>query len=413
MKPWICWLIGGVGFYGDGSPHGELSALASTLSHRSFGREMTHSQPNHLIWFRGSFACIDAHADDDEQANASMSSMILWYQVAWRSGVKGVLNSNRVNLPTVMVLSVLIIVSALLCNDGSSTVSAYSFPPREVPKRNDYSVNRRTALSQIALVSSTPCLLQPANAAVNILEARLQENSIDPPPYGMEATDTDIFYPSYFLGSFQAVSKTLDIQAPCGFQLFTGGKAGFDSAVQKEVIEGDVLQYKARFITQSRGDDAGSSYIAADREFNAIQIAKAAMGSYSVVDVPMATPNRFSCVLGPPDGSNLICVDIIAIARKQEPLSDNKFACSEVVRQIVSPAMRNNPNAAPVSPLSVKEIETISVYSKLGDDKIQCRQRTATYLVPSQTDPIAFKKWQLSQGRAVDVRCYDVIYTRV
>ncbi|KAL7444171.1 hypothetical protein ACHAXM_009298 [Skeletonema potamos] len=311
-----------------------------------------------------------------------------------------------------MIFSVLI-VSALLCHDGCSTVSAYSFPPRDVPKRNEYSVNRRAALSQIALVSSTPCLLLPAYAAENILEARLQENSIDPPPYGMEATDTDIFYPSYFLGSWAAVSKTLDIQAPCGFQLFTGGKAGFDSAVKKEVIEGDVLRYKARFITQSRGDDASTSYIAADREFNAIQIAKAAMGGYSVVDVPIATPNRFSCVLGPQsDGSNLICVDIIAIARKSETLSDNKFACSEVVRQIISPATRSNPNNAPVSPLSVKEIETISVYSKTDDDKIQCRQRTATYLVPSQTDPIAFKKWQLSQGKSVDIRCYDVIYTR-
>lgn len=303
-----------------------------------------------------------------------------------------------------MILSALI-VSALLSNDGS--VSAYSFPP---PKRND-SVNRRAALVQIALLSSTPCLL-PANAAGNILEARLQENSIDRPPYGMEATDTDIFYPSYFLGKWRAASKTLDIQAPCGFQLFAGGQAGFDSVTQKEVIEGDVLQYEARFITQSRGDDASTSYIAADREFNAVSIAKAAMGSYSVLDVPIATPNRFSCVLGPPDGSNLVSVDIIAISRKQETLSDGNFACSEVVRQIVSPAKKNDPNSAPIPPLSVKEIETISVYTKLDDNKIQCRQRTATYLVPSQTDPIAFKKWQLSQGKSVDVRCYDVIYSR-
>lgn len=310
------------------------------------------------------------------------------------------------------ILSALLL-SAILCNYDSATVSAYSFPS---PRQDNGSVNRRAALAKLALVTSTPTCLLPAknsNAVDNILEARLQENSIAPPTYGMESSDTDIFYPQYFLGSWKATSSTIDIQAPCGFQLFAGGKAAFDSAIQKEVIEKDVLQYKARFITQSRADDVSSSYIAADREFNAKEIAKAAMGGYSVLDVPIATPNRFSCVLGPPDGSNLICVDIITIARKSEPLSDNKFACSEVVRQIVSPARRNNPNAPPSPPLSVKEIETISVYTKLDNDKIQCRQRTATYLVPSQTDPIAFKKWQLSEGKSVDLRCYDVIYSRV
>ena len=305
-----------------------------------------------------------------------------------------------------------VLIPALL---SMKDADAYTFPSRESLSKgrtDDSSVNRRTALAQLALLSSTPKLL-PANAAENILEARLKENSIAPPTYGMEGSDTDIFYPTYFLGSWKAVSSTIDIQAPCGFQLFTGGKAAFDSVTQKEIQEGDTLQYKARFITQSVGDDINNSYTAADREFNAKEIAKAAMGGYSVLDVPVATPNRFSCVLGPPDGSNLICVDIITIGRKSEPLLEkNKFACSEVVRQIVSPARRNNPNAAPTPPLSVKEIETISVYTKISDDQIQCRQRTATYLVPSQTDPIAFKKWQLSEGKSVDVRCYDVVYSR-
>ncbi len=309
-----------------------------------------------------------------------------------------------------MLLTILL--CALLCSDEISSVSAYSAAPRKVHMRTDevHLSCRRTALAQLALVSSTP-LAAYAVESSSVLETRLQENSIAPPPYGMESAETDIFYPQYFKGSWKAISKTKDIQAPCGLQLFTGGKAGFDSATQKEVIEGDTLQYRARFIEQGRNDDASSSYIAADREFNAKEIAKAAMGDYSVVDVPIATPNRFSCVLA--GSANLICVDIITIARKTEPLSADKFACSEVVRQIVSPAQRNNPNAPPVPPLSVKEIETISVYTKLSDDKIQCRQRTATYLVPSQSDPMAFKKWQLSQGNSVDVRCYDVLYSRI
>ena len=48
-----------------------------------------------------------------------------------------------------------------------------------------------------------------------LLEARSAENSLTTPPYGMEAQD--IFYPSYFQGSWKALSKTKEIIAPCGF----------------------------------------------------------------------------------------------------------------------------------------------------------------------------------------------------
>jgi hypothetical protein len=89
-----------------------------------------------------------------------------------------------------------------------------------------------------------------------------------------------------------------------------------------------------------------------------------------------------------------------------------------VVRQIVSPANKSNPNAPPTPPLSVKEIETISVYTVNDSDhstikEIKCKQRTAMFLVPSQTDPIAFKKWQMSRGQPVDVRYYDVTYSKI
>ena len=243
----------------------------------------------------------------------------------------------------------------------------------------------------------------------SILEERSVENALTVPSYGMEASD--IFYPSYFGGSWNALSKTVDISAPCGFQLFTGGETGFNNAVQNEIKDGNDLKYRARFIPQT-GDGGEGTYIA-DREYNAKEIAKSAMGDYSVIDTPMATPNRYSCLLAPPGGTNnLICVDILAIARKAETVSPEKFVCSEFVRQIVSPAQKNNPNAQPVPPLSVKEIETISIYNVIGKDTIQCKQRTATFLVPSQTDRIAFQKWQMSNGKPVDVRYYDVTYTR-
>jgi len=179
--------------------------------------------------------------------------------------------------------------------------------------------------------------------------------------------------------------------------------------VQSEIKDHNDLVYKARFIN---GQDEN---VIADREYNAKEIAKAAMGDYSVIDTPIATPNRYSCLLAPPSNSgtdNLISVDILAIKRKAEAItSPDKFVCSEYVRQVVTPSQKGNPNAQ-IPPLSVKEIETISIYNVVNKDKIECRQRTATFLVPSQTDQIAFQKWSISKGRPVDIRYYDVSYTR-
>ena len=278
--------------------------------------------------------------------------------------------------------------------------------------------NRRAAMAHIAAFTGILSTPNPASSVFDTslsqisLEERSVENSLSAPPYGMESKD--IFYPSSFLGNWKVLSRTVDISAPCGYELFTGGKAGFDSAFKAQVTGGDILEYKARFVSRSEGDDTGEIYIAADREYNAREIAKAAMGSYSVIDTPVATPNRYSCLLAPPDGSsNLISVDLLAIGRKSEPISLDKFVCAEFVRQIVSPVQRSNPNAAPVSPFSVKEIETISVYNIKNENRFECRQRTATYLVPSQTDPVALKKWQLSKGQPVDVRYYDVTYNKI
>lgn len=105
------------------------------------------------------------------------------------------------------------------------------------------------------------------------------------------------------------------------------------------MVKGESLSYRARFVasggnvggagigvgvrgvegavpsssssSSSTNDNSSNygSYIAADREFNAKEIAKAAMGSYSVVDVSVATPNRFSCLLAPPSGTG----DLISV----------------------------------------------------------------------------------------------------
>lgn len=166
--------------------------------------------------------------------------------------------------------------------------------------------DRRAMISSIAMatafITNVHLSAYAQDTEQSTLEKRILANSLSPPSYGMEATD--IFYPPYFQGSWKAVSKTTNLYAPCGFELFPGGESGYDNTVQKEIKGDDVLEYRARFV--GSGDDL----TIADREYNAKEIAKAAMGSFSVVDVSEATPNRFSCLLAPPEGSggSLICV---------------------------------------------------------------------------------------------------------
>jgi len=43
---------------------------------------------------------------------------------------------------------------------------------------------------------------------------------------------------------------------------------------------------------------------------------------------------------------------------------------------------------------------------------IQCRQRSATYLLPSKEDPVMLRMWLATQGKPVDVRYYDMVFTK-
>ena len=163
----------------------------------------------------------------------------------------------------------------------------------------------------------------------------------------------------------------------------------------------------------SGGGSGSTVFVVADWEYNTREIPRVAMGVWSVIDTMVATPNRYLCLLVPPCGNDGSGAGGDLISGK------GKFVCTEYVRQIVSKPRSNNGRdnlnlmVLTVSPLSVKEIKTISMYDVDNEDQITCQQSTVMYLVPSQTNPIAFKRWQLSRGRAVDVRHYDVTYTQV
>eukprot|EP00534_Pseudo-nitzschia_fraudulenta_P006545 CAMPEP_0201187074 /NCGR_PEP_ID=MMETSP0851-20130426/132781_1 /ASSEMBLY_ACC=CAM_ASM_000631 /TAXON_ID=183588 /ORGANISM="Pseudo-nitzschia fraudulenta, Strain WWA7" /LENGTH=328 /DNA_ID=CAMNT_0047472495 /DNA_START=37 /DNA_END=1023 /DNA_ORIENTATION=- len=243
---------------------------------------------------------------------------------------------------------------------------------------------------------------ESSNLPAGLLESRLSSNVLEPPPFGMESTD--IFYPSWFAGNWKISSETKDVQAPCGVGLF-GGNATFNNA--REDI-GNVLKYDCRFLPTDFGG------VIADREFNVKSIAKVSMGENSVVDVSVATPNKFSCLLAPKGAPSLLSVDLIVLNRRQErDESVNKFYCSEVVREIAKPVDETQQQRQQRRPSVLKEIETTSVYTfDPKRDEVRCTQRSAAFLLPSDQSEMAMRMWQLSRGRAIDVRFYDVVYTR-
>jgi hypothetical protein len=268
-----------------------------------------------------------------------------------------------------------------LASDSSTTTPSTSSPPR----LSDLIASQQQASSSE---------LEPG-----LLQGRVEENVLSPPPYGMEGTD--IFYPSWLSGTWNVSSTTTTIQAPCGVVLF-GGNATYQAA-QKEV--GSVLRYQSRFVPTT------GTTCTADREYNVKAISKAVFGVNSVIDISEATPNKFSVLLSPTNAPSLIKVDLITNNRRQEAISETEFHCSEVVRQIVSSVVGTG-TAASARPALLKEVETTSLYAKVSDTKVTCRQRSATFLVPSQQDPIQFQMYQATRGRPVDVRFYDVVYTK-
>jgi len=276
-------------------------------------------------------------------------------------------------------------------------------------------------------------LIDPINTKLEngLLTSRLTENVLSPPPYGMESND--IIYPSYFTGVWDVTSTTKSIQAPCGIALF-GGNSTYLKA--KEEINTS-LEYRARFVKTGGNDENAASRLAgnsiADREFNVREIVKQAMGAQSVVDVSLATPNKFSCLLNPNGAGTMFTVDMIALARRYEQNANvdagstqtqpQEFVASEVVRQIVYNTNNNGAKPQQRGATLLKEIESISLYTpvyssntKEGEkeivNEIRCKQRSATYLLPSQDDPMMYKIWQATQGRPIDVRFYDLVYTQ-
>ena len=268
------------------------------------------------------------------------------------------------------------------------------------------------------------------NLPTGLLESRVLENVYSYPPYGMESID--IFYPTWFYGTWNVASTTTSVEAPLGRSVF-GSNATYQTALSEI---GTTLRYESRFIdvggsgSGSSSDSSGEnsmipSAIIADRGYNVQSIATAALGRNSVVDIPFVSANKLTAILAPIGAPNPLRVDLFTVNRRQEYIDDTHFHCSEVVREIISSIGTKDGNAnsrtgstASSPPTILKEVETTTLYTLNIDPKnpnhvtIRGRQRSAKFLVPTQNDATSFRLYEMTRGKPVDVRFYDVVYTK-
>ena len=146
--------------------------------------------------------------------------------------------------------------------------------------------------------------------------------------------------------------------------------------------------------------------VVADRVFNIVAITEAAMGQFSVANTEQedGDANRLVFYLQPANAKGgLFRAELKVIARSASSPSPSSFHVLETVRQTVTSV--SNVRMQPL----VKDVETISLYEQITDTELRAQQRTRMFLVPS--DPYQKVRWEQSQGKAVDVRKYDVFYT--
>lgn len=279
-----------------------------------------------------------------------------------------------------------------------------------------------TAMNNNFILAQPP---DSVNFPTGLLESRVLENVYSYPQYGMESID--IFYPTWFYGTWNVASTTTSIEAPLGRSVF-GSNATYQSALAEI---GTTLHYESRFIdvgaSRRPGDDGTTTTttttIIADRGYNVQSIATAALGRNSVVDIPFVSANKLTAILSPIGAPNPLRVDLFTVNRRQEYVDDTHFHCSEVVREIVSSVGNKDGNANSRSSASsmstiLKEVETTTLYTLNIDPKdpnkvtIRGRQRSAKFLVPTQNDATSFRLYEMTRGKPVDVRFYDVVYTK-
>ena len=242
------------------------------------------------------------------------------------------------------------------------------------------------------------------------------------PEYIIESPD--VLYPNWHLGAWRATSTLKSVFAPAGVEVFAPGRNGTEAL--RRAREETPLTYDVRWRRERSGDG-----IVVDREYNVASISRASMGASAVQNVAEDGPDHLTLVLRPAGApaSSLFQADLRVTARRTDPYPltgrPDFFACAEVTRQTVTTIAGEKAAPSPTRGPLTKEIETICTYEldPANPSIMRGLQRTATFLVPDAAytgDPslaeiAASRLTRAQNGRlvAVDVRVYDLVYTRI
>lgn len=308
---------------------------------------------------------------------------------------------------------------------SASTIAALQ--PLRAAYADDIATASTTASATASTVSTTLSGILEATAELPPTTARVPLSLALRPEYGLESYD--VTYPEWTLGKWTARSTLRSVFAPAGEELFTPGRNGTD-ALRRARLDTDPLVYDVRWKRPSSGPVA--EMVVVDRDFNVASISRASMGKEAVQSVQEDGPDHLTMVLKPAGApkSSLFNADLRVVARRTDPYPlaarPTLFACAETTRQTVTTVAGEKAVAEtkPRAPL-VKEINTICTYELDPNDPTVMRgfQRTATFLVPdaaytgdpSLAEQAAARLARAPNGKlvALDVRVYDLVYTRV
>ena len=172
----------------------------------------------------------------------------------------------------------------------------------------------------------------------------------------------DIYYPDFFLGSWNCESLFSSFATPLGESILGA------STVNQTLSElQTILKYKAKF---SKSHQSQSKVIS-DRLYNVEQIAIASMGENCVLGDTQPGDNlsladNLHLVLKPPNAplGTLFEVNLKTTGRDFDEFGSSSFEAIETTEQIIDIQSEFQ------SQKLCKEIETITVYSKVDENKI-------------------------------------------
>ena len=218
---------------------------------------------------------------------------------------------------------------------------------------------------------ATAALPSDNAGALTTLRRRVGQKTLAQGSYGLDAPD--VYYPDFFEGTWRVTSKAVEVSAPCGAPLF-GGNASLAAA--RAELEAAPVVYEARWIRDGRGR------LIADRPYNIASIAAATMGGADALQqLPSSDafdPNGLIFKLRP-EGSDVTYRAELgrwraASSRRRARIRDSSgllvFDAGELSRQSIS-----LPGKELVQPPSVKDIETINLFTLMKNGRITSTQR--------------------------------------